>query len=394
MYRSSSGLSAVDGRRQWAVHVPLGKLYTERLVPVDGDVRKMISFAHADTARRTVSSSYPNPPACSCRDPATPCLRQQHSRSARGASRSQRAGCSHHVTCHQLRHDYATEMLRLGVSLPALMKLLGHKTIDMTMRYLLVTQPDLQREFHLARQTAAQHPPYSPPPPAPRCASLPPSSDLPGIRQSLAATGICWRCTAANSATEKNRREVQRLARRLLSVATELDRFGSAGNCGIIGRLCAEDLSVNSQVFERPCTENMLPIFPALPLSGQARKAIYQRYGRGSTRHSKNPRLRNRPEVPFRVRLAIAKDHTNGHVWHIWADALSAGSSESLRSIRLGAVRIGGRRAVLTGILRNRISNPSALRPAQDQLHPCAQPPDGGRECQLGSTQDRSMANF
>ena len=38
-------------------------------------------------------------------------------------------------------------MVRLGVSLPALMKMLGHKNIRMTMRYVKVTQIDLQREF-------------------------------------------------------------------------------------------------------------------------------------------------------------------------------------------------------------------------------------------------------
>ena len=34
-----------------------------------------------------------------------------------------------------IRHSYATEMLRLGVSLPALMQLLGHEDISMTLRY-------------------------------------------------------------------------------------------------------------------------------------------------------------------------------------------------------------------------------------------------------------------
>jgi len=50
------------------------------------------------------------------------------------------------------RHTYATSMLRAGVSLPALMKLLGHRTANMTLRYVEITQQDLQREFHLARQ--------------------------------------------------------------------------------------------------------------------------------------------------------------------------------------------------------------------------------------------------
>ena len=51
------------------------------------------------------------------------------------ANAAQRAGCSGRVVPHRLRHSFATEMLRLGVSLPALMQLLGHKDIRMTLRY-------------------------------------------------------------------------------------------------------------------------------------------------------------------------------------------------------------------------------------------------------------------
>jgi hypothetical protein len=42
-------------------------------------------------------------------------------------------------------------MLRAGVTLPAVMKLLGHVNPEMTMRYLDVALLDLQREFQLAR---------------------------------------------------------------------------------------------------------------------------------------------------------------------------------------------------------------------------------------------------
>lgn len=45
-------------------------------------------------------------------------------------------------------------MLRLGFSLPALMQWLGHKHIRMTLHYVQVTQQDLRREFHTARQHA------------------------------------------------------------------------------------------------------------------------------------------------------------------------------------------------------------------------------------------------
>ncbi len=42
-------------------------------------------------------------------------------------------------------------MLRSGVGFPAVMKLLGHASPEMTMRYLEVALSDLRREFDLAR---------------------------------------------------------------------------------------------------------------------------------------------------------------------------------------------------------------------------------------------------
>ena len=42
-------------------------------------------------------------------------------------------------------------MIRSSVTLPAVMKLLGHADPKMTMRYVDVTSNDLQREYHLAR---------------------------------------------------------------------------------------------------------------------------------------------------------------------------------------------------------------------------------------------------
>jgi hypothetical protein len=60
-------------------------------------------------------------------------------------------GITKRLVPHQLRHSFGTEMIRAGVSLPAVMKLLGHLKPEMTMRYVEVSVLDLQREFHLAR---------------------------------------------------------------------------------------------------------------------------------------------------------------------------------------------------------------------------------------------------
>jgi integrase len=47
-----------------------------------------------------------------------------------------RGGLPTQIVPHQMRHTYATEMLRSGVSSPTVMKLLGHGSPDMTMLYL------------------------------------------------------------------------------------------------------------------------------------------------------------------------------------------------------------------------------------------------------------------
>ncbi len=79
--------------------------------------------------------------------------RELSSRRIRNALKnvSQRIHCQH-ARRHRLRHTYATMMLRSGISLAALKEILGHRDIKMTMRYVQVTQADLQREYLLARQ--------------------------------------------------------------------------------------------------------------------------------------------------------------------------------------------------------------------------------------------------
>jgi len=114
------------------------------------------------------------------------------------------------------RHTYASEMLRLGVGLPALMQLLGHNDIAMTMRYLQVTQQDLQRELHRARQNA----PHCLPP-----LSLPEharAAGLPAIQQALAAARHLLEMHRRCLTDEKARRQFQRLDRRLRAVADQL----------------------------------------------------------------------------------------------------------------------------------------------------------------------------
>ena len=210
------------GPDQWALHVPLGKLHTERLVPVNQDVRQMVArilaFRALAPPARLANSEGMLLPRCGGHYALYQTLLWAL------ADAAQRAGCSCPVTPHRLRHTFASEMLRLGVSLPALMQLLGHKDIRMTLRYVQVTQQDLQREFHTARQRAAQ-PHRVPVLSVPNSAA---SADLPGIRHALAATRHLLEMYRRGFPDEKTRRRLQRLDRRLLDVAVQLDRIATA----------------------------------------------------------------------------------------------------------------------------------------------------------------------
>ena len=55
------------------------------------------------------------------------------------------AGCSEKIFPHKLRHTFATELLRNDVNLPTIQKLMGHKQITTTQKYLTVEDNELKR---------------------------------------------------------------------------------------------------------------------------------------------------------------------------------------------------------------------------------------------------------
>lgn len=60
------------------------------------------------------------------------------------------------VTFHRLRHTYATSLLAAGVSIVSIMKLLGHRRIEMSMRYASITPSLIRDEYLKAMQKLEQ----------------------------------------------------------------------------------------------------------------------------------------------------------------------------------------------------------------------------------------------
>jgi integrase/recombinase XerD len=55
---------------------------------------------------------------------------------------------------HRFRHTFASDMVRAGISLPALMQLMGHADIQTTLRYVQITPQDVYQQY--ARAVAQQ----------------------------------------------------------------------------------------------------------------------------------------------------------------------------------------------------------------------------------------------
>ena len=111
-------------------------------------------------------------------------------------------------------------MLRSGVSLPVLMKLLGHQSPNMTMRYLEVSLLDVEHEFQLARQYPRH---LIPAPRVPSVSSHTP--DLPGLLSSLQITQHVLEMFRRTLPAGPPRRLLDRLANRLTKIASEVRKL-------------------------------------------------------------------------------------------------------------------------------------------------------------------------
>jgi len=110
-------------------------------------------------------------------------------------------------------------MLRCGVDLPALMKILGHASPEMTMVYLDIALTDLQREFELARSHSLH---VTPPPRNPAPSTRQGFGSL--IESLLTAQHVVemYRRTLSDPTA---RRSLERLVNRLTKILAEVKKL-------------------------------------------------------------------------------------------------------------------------------------------------------------------------
>jgi integrase len=212
------------GPDQWAIHVPLGKLKTERMVPVDSFVRELVQRL------RFFRSLDPLPLDGLLL--ARPSTKETLVRQLRDYLHevSIKVGIPTRIVPHQLRHTYATEMLRSGVGFPAIMKLLGHSSPHMTMRYLDIALTDLQREFHLARSQPRHLAPQ------PKASFTSARTGLNGLIDSLLVAQHVLEMFRRSLPAGALRRCLDRLSNRLTKIVSEARNHTPPGTYAEIGR--------------------------------------------------------------------------------------------------------------------------------------------------------------
>ncbi|UXA11639.1 site-specific integrase [Mycobacterium sp. SMC-8] len=145
----------IPGQGSW-LKVPLGKLNSERMIPVDDEVLTLVDRI---TTTRSCGRPMIHPRTGA---PADFLFTHHGKRLSQNAIReelnraAQAAGLGH-ITPHQLRHTYATALINAGVSLQALMALLGHVSSQMSLRYAHLFDHTVRTEYERALDLAKSH---------------------------------------------------------------------------------------------------------------------------------------------------------------------------------------------------------------------------------------------
>ena len=207
----------------FSLRVPIGKTHAERLIPLSP---RAASLVQRIRAARGTRSSKKVPRRFSkylvVNERGRHLTQQSFSRILREFAAQ--TPTTENVHPHRLRHSFATEMARAGVPLPALMKLLGHRTPKMTMRYVDVAQTDLRKTYdHALTQIKPIDLIESPALPAPSFSlSTPVPEEIPTLLQALISRIESLRRDATNQEEQK---QLDRLVRRLRRYRNDLEKI-------------------------------------------------------------------------------------------------------------------------------------------------------------------------
>ena len=124
------------GAGPW-LHVPVGKLHEDRYLPLHPQLVALIDEYRA----RYVPAGHP---LLLPRENGRPLDRHTVTRMINRAGAA--AGLPH-IHPHQLRHTLATQAINRGMSLEAIAALLGHRSLDMTLRYAKIASRTAADEY-------------------------------------------------------------------------------------------------------------------------------------------------------------------------------------------------------------------------------------------------------
>ena len=124
------------GAAHW-LHVPVGKLHEDRYLPLHPHLVTLIG----DYRTRHVASGNP---LLLPRESGTALDRHTVTRLINKAGAA--AGLPH-IHPHQLRHTLATQAINRGMTLEAIAALLGHRSLDMTLRYAKIANRTVADEY-------------------------------------------------------------------------------------------------------------------------------------------------------------------------------------------------------------------------------------------------------
>jgi hypothetical protein len=168
------------GAGPW-LHVPVGKLRDDRYLPLHPQLATLIDAYRA----RHVPADHPL------------LLPRENGRAldrhtvTRMINRAGAAAGLGHIHPHQLRHTLATQAINRGMSLEAIAALLGHRSLDMTLRYAKIASRTVADEYFAVTEKVEAI--YGQPAQLPADAAGPKMARLRREHHRLLGNGYCTR---------------------------------------------------------------------------------------------------------------------------------------------------------------------------------------------------------